>query len=127
MSFSRSPLVLRILGATAVSATLLTLAACGDDDDSASGDDFCAQARELDDTSEDIDEAGAVEALRQLDPPDEIADDWNTMVDLLDDMANLDPSDPDVAADQLDQLEEAQAAADNVSAYLEDECGIDAT
>lgn len=146
MPSTRSARARKIFGATAASALLLTLAACGDDDDDAAGTDtaaaanddgdddggdssgggdFCADAQQLFEAADTIDEDEAIEAIRQLDPPDEIADDWTTMVAILDELASADPSDPDAAEAQAEALEGAQEASENVTEYLQGECGID--
>ncbi|HET6953822.1 MAG TPA: hypothetical protein VFI47_25890 [Acidimicrobiales bacterium] len=114
----------RIAGLAAVPALLLALAACGDDDGGggASGD-FCDNAKDLD--SQFSGDAGDTEdiasALSSIDPPAEIADDWETFVSALE-AFNEDPSsvDPEAAG----KLEEASA---NIEKFMEEECGIDAS
>ena len=78
----------------------------------------------------------AVEAMREIDAPVEIADDWEVVVssteNMLDAIDELDLSDPESAAQQLEdlsaQLEEDAAAVeeagDRVDEYLSEECGI---
>ena len=78
----------------------------------------------------------AVEALRGVDAPAEIADDWEAIVSsaesMLDAIDELDLSDPESVAQQLEdlsaQLEEDAAAleeaGDRVDEYLSEECGI---
>ncbi len=64
-----------------------------------------------------------------MDPPDEIAADWDAMAGGLDRLAaafaDFDLTDPD----SLEALEEAEGelttASENVETYLRDECGID--
>ncbi|HKY68290.1 MAG TPA: hypothetical protein VJM49_18035, partial [Acidimicrobiales bacterium] len=98
MPSARSPLARRIVGLAAVPALLVGLAACGDDDDSAGGGGFCDDARSMDESLADVDvsdtsSAGfddAIEAMSNLDPPAEIADDWNTMVESLQSLADVD-------------------------------------
>ena len=134
MPSARSPLARRIVGLAAVPALLVGLAACGDDDDSAGGGGVCDDARSMDESLADVDvsdtsSAGfddAIEAMSNLDPPAEIADDWNTMVESLQSLADVDISDP-AAIEQLDQAQFADAdeAFENVGTYLEEECGIE--
>jgi hypothetical protein len=117
-----------------VAAGLLFTAACGgDDDDSADGggggggggDEFCDRAVALfSDT--DIDDEEAIEQLESLDPPDEIADDWQALVEGSQSAAagELDATDPDAAEfeEQYNQLIEATT---NVYNYLGEECGLE--
>jgi hypothetical protein len=78
----------------------------------------------------------AVEAMREVDAPTEIADDWEAIVSatesIVDAVDELDLSDPASAAQQLEDLsaqleEDAEAieeAGDRVDDYLSAECGI---
>ena len=78
----------------------------------------------------------AVEAMREVDAPAEIADEWEAIVSstesMLDAVDELDLSDPESAAQQLEDLstqleEDAEAleeAGDRVDEYLSEECGI---
>jgi hypothetical protein len=73
------------------------------------------------------DEIGAVE------PPAEIADDWNTLADALGQAAGaldgVDLTDPEQAAQAQAELGDLQTqlgdAGTNVEAYLREQCGID--
>jgi hypothetical protein len=121
-----------------VAAGLLFAGACGgDDDDSADasgtgngggGGEFCEQAVALfSDTSNDTD--AALTAAEALDPPDEIADDWQKLVegsrDAAEATANIDPNDPDAAAAFSEQYQDLIEASTNVYQYLGDECGME--
>ena len=65
-------------------------------------------------------------ALEQLDPPAEIADDFETVIDAARSLAELDPSDPDAADGGAGSCnEEAADAQGRVSDYLEAKCGLD--
>jgi hypothetical protein len=109
----------------AAPALLLPAAACGGDDGSA-GDvsEFCDKATALDErfrdtedvTSSDVGEA--IEAFTELEPPDEIAEEWDTMLGSFQGSASIDPTDPEV-------VEETRAASDEVNAFMEEECGVD--
>jgi hypothetical protein len=124
------PLVRRLAGFAAVPALLLGVAACGDDDDSAGGS-FCDQAESLNERFNEIEDptseqfAAALDAIREVDPPAEIADDWNTLVSALDGLENIDLENPDPAA--LAELESAgmQEASDRIDTYMSEECGIE--
>ena len=115
-------------------AGVLAAAGCSDSDvggeaaGQPSGDDFCADFEELDErfsadpdaTSDDV-----VEALADLEPPDEIADDFEVVVDSVRALAELDPADPEDAAEAQTLSEEAADAQDRLTEYLETECEVD--
>jgi hypothetical protein len=77
-----------------------------------------------------------VEALRSVEPPAEIAEEWSTVTEAFDDavtsLRDLDTSDPEVLARQLedlgDQMEQQsnaiEEAGTRIDQYLNDECGI---
>jgi hypothetical protein len=131
-----------------VAAGLLLTAACGgDDDDSAdasgggggggsSNSEFCEQATDLFNSSGDTADPEAqlaeAEALQDV-APDEIADDWQKVVEgsrsMAEATADIDPNDPNAAA-QLNEQYQAQYAelmdaTNNVSAYLAENCGLE--
>lgn len=109
----------------------------------ASGDsDFCTQAAGIDQRvdaamsdleGDDPSVADAftqiAEELRAMDPPEQIASDWDAMAAGLDRMAeaftDFDITDPE----SLTALEQAEGdlstASSNVETYLRDECGIE--
>lgn len=143
------------------SAALLSLAACGDDDSpaaddasaddasaddtaAAASDDFCGQFEALQDRFDDLDvEAddafgddsefeAAIGELQDIDPPSEIADDWNTITDALSGFADIpaDLSDDEMLEEFMSRFgafdqEEMERASQNVENYVRDECGID--
>ena len=92
--------------------------------------DLADPRAELDRVSESLD------ALRSVDPPGEIAEDWATVVSYLDDLERglegLDASTPDELIQQLedlgDQLEadsaELEAAGTRIESHVRDECGV---
>lgn len=123
-------LMRRMLGLAAVPALVFAMAACGDDEesggssggDSGGGDSssFCDDAREVEEAGENMDEndPGAIEdaltALQNLDPPAEIADEWDLLF-----------SSEAVAFDDNGQpSEEYAAASEVVGTYMEEECGL---
>jgi hypothetical protein len=133
MLTTRSPhLLRRLAGLLAVPALLLTAAACGDDDDSAGGGSFCDQARSLEAQFEDIDDptseefSAALDAIRDMDPPAEIAEDWETMVSALDVFNDIDIENPDPSVLEEFEAEAAnmEAASERVGTYMEEECGF---
>jgi hypothetical protein len=108
----------------------------------AGADDFCTQAAGIDTR---VDSALAdlgpgdpslpdafrqiAAELRGIDPPDEIAADWDALAGGLDRIgdavADIDITDPDSLA-ALDDIEgDLSTASSNVQKYLREECGID--
>lgn len=130
MHTSRPTLARRALGLAAVPALLVALAACGDDDDSAGGG-FCDQAESLNETFNETDDptseqfGEALDRIRALDPPAEIADDWNQLVTALDGLEDIDLENPDPEALAALDTEEMQQASDRVDEYMSEECGIE--
>lgn len=115
----------RLSGLAATTALLLAAAACGGDDGrTAEVSEFCDQATALDEqfsdtedvTSSDVGEA--IEAITELEPPGEIAEEWDTMLGSFQGSASVDPTDPEV-------VEEMRDASDEVNAFMEEECGVD--
>ena len=159
----RSSLIIRGMSATAAVLLMTACSGGSDDDSAAStssaatssaaessseapeaDSDFCTEAAQIneritssltesdsDSLSENLktisDEIGAVE------PPDEIADDWNSLADALGQAAEaldgVDLTDPDEAAKAQAQLGELQTelgdAGTHVETYLREQCGID--
>ncbi|MGY1697451.1 hypothetical protein ACI780_21350 [Geodermatophilus sp. SYSU D00814] len=109
-------------------------------EDSAAGDDFCAQAEDLDQRVETaLDESGGgdsipdvfrqlAEEMQGINAPEAIAADWDTMRSglerMADAVADLDLGDADSVAALEDAGSGLEAASDNVDTYLSDECGI---
>jgi ABC-type glycerol-3-phosphate transport system substrate-binding protein len=143
-------------GILAASGVVLLLAGCGGTEPAsdattgtpaattsaagASSGDFCAQAADLDERVDvavsELDEGPSIsEAFRRLtaelravEPPAAIADDWATMADGLDRMADaiadVDLADPSTLGALDDAEGDLSAAADRVDAHLRTECGI---
>ncbi len=128
MPTTRSTHLLRRAAALAAApALVLAVAACGGDDDGGGGDSasFC---EDVEGPFESVNDPGAdpeetIASMREVDPPDEIADDWDTVISTLEALQGLD-EDPD--ADILEQLSdpEIEEAGQNVEDYLTEECGI---
>jgi hypothetical protein len=119
-----------------VAAGALLVAGCGGDDgettsddggsgETASASDFCAQFQGYDeefDQNPDASEEEVVEAIRSLNPPEEIADDYETLLQGLDALMGVDPSDPDAAAAAQDEMAQYQEASENIQAYVDENC-----
>jgi hypothetical protein len=121
----------RALGLALVPALALAVAACGDDgDETGTAASFCEQAGELterigeleDPSSEEFGEA--ISDLRDIEPPEEIADDWDRAIEAFEAIAGLDNEDID--EDVLAQFDDPEfaAAGDRVDEYLAEECGV---
>jgi len=129
MHTSRPTLARRVLGLAAVPALMVGFAACGDDDSAGGG--FCDQAESLNETFDEIDDptseqfGDALDRIRAMDPPEEIADDWNQLVTALDGLEDIDLENPDPDALAALDTEEMQQASDRVDEYMSEECGIE--
>ena len=121
-------LLRRTLALAAAPALVISVAACGDDGGDGDSASFCDGVENpvggLTDPNADPQET--VDAMRDLDPPSEIADDWDRLVDALDTIASLSPEDA-ASEDALEALSDPEVAeaGENVNAYLQDECGLD--
>lgn len=118
-----------LIGLVAVGT--LVLGACGDDDDSSADDegssgDFCSTMQELVTAAanEEADPQAAQETLADLEPPAEIADEWDQYVPLITRGGDIDPNDAEAQAEYQADLEEASEAGAAINRYLEDECGM---
>lgn len=119
-----------LIGLAAI--TLLGVTACSDSDsggeaagNNGSTEAFCDEYRELDERFTEDPEAAndpeqVIPALEDLDPPDEIADEFDALVGAF----ALDPSNPDDAAELEERSEELTDAQEKVQTFLEDECGL---
>ncbi len=133
---------------------VLALAAgCGDDDGGGGGggstESFCAEMESLEEKYGNVfSEADSFDPtdtdafneligdLRDADPPAEIAEDWNNVIDAFqffaDAFEGLDLNDPEALA-ELEELSaeieertgDIEAAGERVNSFLEEECGID--
>ena len=123
----------------------LLLAACGDDDGDdvddtddaaapAADTDFCQAIQGIDDryadeppTADPEEAADQMEEvlsdLRNIDPPSEIEEEWATYLDALDAFTQIDLTDPEAAAEELD-FAEMQGAIQTVETYIREECGV---
>jgi hypothetical protein len=148
-----------------LAAAVVLLTACGgsDEEESASstasssstaesnadaaGSEFCSEAGSIEERlnttiqgsadPESLPQAlqEAADEIRSIQPPDEIASDWNALADGVEQVAaavaQVDFSDPkalETFEQQIGELEsELFSASTNVENYLREECGIDAT
>ena len=144
-------------------AAVVLLAACGSDGDGSSSSqasetsteaagtsapeesEFCMEAstiqQRVDSTLTDQSDPtalpqtleAAAEEIRAIEPPDEIAADWEALAggieQIADALGSLDFSDPNALATFQEEIGQLQAdlgsASTNVQNYLSEECGID--
>lgn len=115
-------------------AGLLAVTACSDSDsggENAAGgstEQFCADFEELEERYADDPEADAdaiIGDLEGLEPPDEIADDFQQIIDVSRETADVDFNDPDAVAEAQETSQQAAGAQERVGQFLQDECDID--
>jgi hypothetical protein len=120
----RSP-VTRLAALAALLSLLALLGACGGEDDDGGGGGTAAFCDEIKSIFASDDEGGggleqqaqrfrdAIRDLQKVDPPEEIAEDWNTVMKAWDaeGAADFDP-------------EAVQKSGKRLTTYMRDECGI---
>ena len=110
-------------------ALSLVGAACGDDDDggddaAGGGEGFCQTMQEFEDRGFEGDEptqeelAAVFDEMAELDPPAEIEESWNRLIEGMQ-RAFADPASAPELTGEIDQ------ASEEVEAYLQEECGIE--
>ena len=132
-----------LIGLAAAGLLLVTGCSDSDDDTGSTGgesggessgggttEEFCTEFQALDDQfSQDpeaaSDPAQVIEALEGLDPPEEIADDFETVLEVSRQTADVDIEDPDAVAEAQELGESATEANERVSTFLQEECGIE--
>jgi hypothetical protein len=129
-----------VLAIAALVPLLALAAACGDDDSSDSGsgsggdggsggsqsaEDFCDDFESLNERMSDIDDPSgdqlqeALDQLQDIDPPDELRDEWDALADSLENLDFDDPTNADPEAAQ--QFTEA---IDSISTYVDEHCDV---
>ncbi|RAW18622.1 hypothetical protein [Phytoactinopolyspora halophila] len=125
---SRTKKITVLLGSTALA---LSLTACG------GGDEYCdlieeyeANASSMEDMADQdaaVDMAEETRAIADA-APDDIAEDWNTVADAMDKLANFDPEDADMedpdSMGPLENLDELEQAGTNVEEHVQDNCDV---
>ena len=127
---TRRPLFARLAALASLLAIVAVVASCGDDDDGGGGgggnggggdggavtaESFCKEVKTIITRQEGGAEAfqNAIARLQKVDPPDGIAEDWNTVMDAWD---AKDASEVDLQA--------TQKAGTKVQTFIRDECGL---
>lgn len=117
-------------------AGLLAATGCSDSDsgggEAASGgssvDAFCDAYDELNERFSADPEAAAdmdevIGAFEDLDPPEEIAEDFDLVLEVARESVETDPEDTEAVEDLESMSEEASAADERVGTFISDECG----
>ena len=126
------------LVAVAALVAAAALPACGGGDDDSASESFCEEYRALEDELAGVDiedpEAAteAFDRLAELDPPDEIADEFRAVVQLNQEIFSagegVDLSDPEAAAELQEQFSDRAAELEEesqaVEGFLTEECGV---
>jgi hypothetical protein len=121
----------RQVAGVAVAGLLMAAGCGGDDDDSTSSESiqqFCDGFNEVNERFSDIDvtDAGALEnaldMLRDLDPPQAIADEYQTVLDGFQRLSEIDITDQNEVAEVQEDLPDAEEAFNTVGQFVEDEC-----
>jgi hypothetical protein len=122
---------MRKLVAIGIVGVLSTAAgACGgDDDDSASGGDFCERARSFqeefgsDESASDEEGLAAFNELADI-APDEIKDEMEQLADFSERAIEA-GDDPDEQAKLIEEAAKLEEPGQKVTEYFQEECGID--
>lgn len=111
---------------------LLMAAGCGDDDGGASSEEiseFCDGFNEINEQFSDINPVAdpealdeALDMLRDLEPPAEIADEYETVLDGFEALSEIDINDPEEVAQVQEEFADAEEAFNAVGDFVEDEC-----
>ena len=118
-------------------AALLIAGGCGGDDDGGGGggassqatEEFCQGFNRINDRFSDINPVTnpqalqqALDMLRDLDPPEEIADEYATVLKGFERLSKIDVTDQDAVSKVRDELPEAEDAFNTVGDFVEAEC-----
>ncbi len=122
----------RFVAGVAVGA-LLMAAGCGDDDgggaSSEATEEFCEGFNRINERFSDINPVTdpealeeALDMLRDLEPPEEIADDYETVLDGFEALSEIDLTDQDAVNEVQENLPDAEEAFNTVGDFVEEEC-----
>lgn len=118
-----------------VVASLPLLGACGDDGGDEDVARFCENVERVDgELGESTDPEARADALSAIDPPSDIANEWDTMVERMVEVSEAFADQPDgddvdaedlEALEQLDErIEEFNVALSQVERYVSSECDL---
>jgi hypothetical protein len=124
----------RFVAGVAVAA-LLIAAGCGDDDGDDGGassqatEEFCQGFNRINEQFSDINPVTNPEALREaldmlrdLDPPEEIADEYETVLEGFERLSEIDVTDQNAVNEVRDDLPRAEEAFNTVGDFVEEKC-----
>ena len=121
----------RLVAGVAVVGLLMAAGCGGDDDDSTSSEsieEFCDGFNEVNEQFSNIDVTdpgeleNALDMLRDLDPPEQIADEYQTVLDGFQRLSEIDITDQNEVAEVQQDLPDAEEAFNTVGQFVEDEC-----
>jgi hypothetical protein len=121
----------RLVAGVAVAGLLIATGCGGDDDDSTpseSIEEFCDGFNEVNERFSEIDVTdpdaleNALDMLRDLDPPEEIADEYQTVLDGFQRLSEIDITNRNEVAEVQEELPDAEEAFNTVGQFVEDEC-----
>jgi len=114
-------------------AGLLIAAGCGDDDggsaSSQATEEFCEGFNRINERFSDINPVTnpdalqeALDMLRNLDPPEEIADEYDTVLSSFERLSEIDVTDQDAVNRVREELPEAEDAFNTLGDFVDEEC-----
>jgi hypothetical protein len=121
----------RLVAGVAVAGLLIAAGCGGDDDDSTSSEsieEFCDGFNEVNERFSEIDVTdpdaleNALDMLRDLDPPKEIVDEYQTVLDGFQRLSEIDITNQNEVAEVQEELPDAEEAFNTVGQFVEDEC-----
>jgi Asp-tRNA(Asn)/Glu-tRNA(Gln) amidotransferase C subunit len=121
----------RLVAGVAVVGLLMAAGCGGDDDDSTSSEsieEFCDGFNDVNEQFSRIDVTdpgeleNALDMLRDLDPPEEIADEYQTVLNGFQRLSEIDITDQNEVAEVQEELPDAEEAFNTVGQFVEEEC-----
>lgn len=128
-----------------LAAGSILVAGCGGDDDDDGGDDtqsenggenassgdasvdsFCEEFRSYDEQFSEQNEPSddeVIEAIRSLDPPEEVQDDFDTLIAGLDRLQSVDTNDPAAQEELQEEMAQYTEASTNIQMFVDENCG----
>lgn len=127
-----------------LAAGSILVAGCGGDDDDdgndtqsenggenassgdASVDSFCEEFRSYDEQFSEQNEPSddeVIDAIRSLDPPEEIQDDFDTLIAGLDRLQSIDTNDPAAQEELQEEMAQYTEASTNIQTFVDENCG----
>ena len=118
-----------VIGSLGLALPLLVASSCGI---GGGGEEFCDEGGEalatfwtLDPSPENDEFSEVVGVLEELDPPDEIAADWEPVVELLVRVRDLEAPQPEDLEEVLAPVAALDDEIRRIQAYVSEECGVE--